>query len=178
MARVTHPAARVALSVLASVCAVAAGLLFLVTPISTGGFVDSPPHGADAMGLVVLLIASFLAVFAQLVACAALAFTGNLRGLGWAHGWHAFPVFALAGVAAMGALILWADRVGGWIIPLGLFCALFAPLLGSVMLMVCAWREPAKASQCQFMRAANPVMALSASCGLVMSALGMIAQGG
>ncbi len=173
MSIATRPGAKRALSAIASVAAVVAGLLFLITPLSIGGFTDAPPRGADAMGLVVLLIASILAALAQLAACAALALNGRLEGLGWLRGWRAFPVLALAGVAAVGALILWTDRPGIWIVPLGLYCALFAPLAASAMLIASAWREPAAVARSVFMRGANLVAALSAACGLVMGVFGL-----
>lgn len=166
------PGAKTALSALASVLAIVAALLFLVTPISTGGFIDAPPKGADAMGLVVLLIASILAVLAQLAACIALAFNGRLGGLGWLRGWRVFPVVVLAGVAALGVLVVWADKAGVWIVPLGLLCALFAPLCASIMLIAAAWQEPSP-SPGMLMRVMSPVVVLSAACGVAMSTFGI-----
>lgn len=172
MGTAMSPGAKTALSALASVLAVVAALLFLVTPISTGGFIHAPPQGADAMGLVVLLIASILAVLAQLAACIALAFNGRLDSLGWLRGWRLFPVVVLAGVAALGVLVLWADKAGVWIVPLGLLCALFAPLCASIMMIAAAWREP-RPNPGVLMRAMTTVVALSAACGLAMGAFGI-----
>lgn len=132
------------LSLVASVSAALAALMFLASMIASSGFAARPPQGADAMGLVVYLVLSVLAALLLLLATACLLAGGRLDGIGLRPAWLSLPFTALLGAAAVGALLIWAEgpAARGWVAMLGTGAGGIAPILACMLAAVAAWSEP------------------------------------
>jgi hypothetical protein len=128
-------------SLFASGAGLLATLLFLLTFLVCGAFMAKPPQGANAMGLVIPLMASGLAAALLLVAGWTLTLTGRLVWLGPNAGWISTAVLAGVGGAAFGVLLTWASRHEAWIPPAGIFLGGIAPVLAGTLLWRLAWRD-------------------------------------
>lgn len=133
-------------SLLASGSSALATLLFLLAFLSTGGFMARPPQGANAMGLVIPLMASGLAAVLLLLAGWVLAMNGRLAWIGPHAGWIASAVLAGIAGGAFGVFLTWVSRNGAWIAPAGIFLGGIAPVLAGILLWRLAWRDPAVAT--------------------------------
>ena len=155
-------------SLLASAAAVLAGLLFLASLLMSGAFAGRVPGGADAMGLVVPMFGSIGAAVLLLFATLLLGVNGRLAWVGGHAGWVAGSVVLDVGIAAVGVLIAWMERMGGWVFPIGLFCGGLAPMVAVVLLMASAWRDPATLQAAAWTRPAAGVLLMSALGGLAL----------
>ena len=143
MALITHPGARMVLSLLATAAAVLAGLLLLANLLMSGAYAGRVPTGADAMGLVVPLALAAVAALLLPAAAGLLLANGRLAWLGGLGGWKVLVLMLGVGVAAGAVLIAWMERLGAWVMPLGLFCGVVAPLAAIALLLASAWRDGA-----------------------------------
>lgn len=164
------------ISALASVAAVVAGLLFLASLLMSGAFAGRVPAGADAMGLVVPLFASIAAALLLLVATWLLAANGRLAWIGAHAGWIASAVVFAVGAAAVAVLIAWMERMGAWVLPLGLYCGGVAPLLAVILLLRCAWHTPAQLLAASWPKLMAAPLLLSVLCAIGLALVGAVHQ--
>jgi hypothetical protein len=172
MALITHPGARMVLSLLATAAAVLAGLLLLANLLMSGAYAGRVPTGADAMGLVVPLALAAVAALLLPIAAGLLLANGRLAWLGGLGGWKVLVLMLGVGVAAGAVLIAWMERLGAWVMPLGLFCGVVAPLAAIALLLASAWRDGAVLQGAGWTRAAMLAITASALCGLALAAWG------
>lgn len=162
------------LSLLASAAGVLAGLLFLASFLMSGAFAGNVPTGSNAVGLVVPLFCSIGAGLLLMVAAWSLLGSGRLAWIGGRTGWTATLVAFGVGASAVGVLLAWMERMGGWVAPLGWFCGGLAPLLAIVLVLRCAWHTPEQLDAAQWPKLLAAPLILAALCGLGLAILGAI----
>lgn len=160
------------LSLLATAAAVLAGLLLLANLLMSGAYAGRVPGGADAMGLVVPLALAAVAALLLPIAAGLLLANGRLAWLGGHGGWKVMVVMLGVGIAAGAVLIAWMERLGAWVMPLGLFCGALAPALAIGLLVAGAWRDGTALQGAGWTRAAMLAITASALCGLALAAWG------
>lgn len=119
-------------SFLVTALAAIAALLCVLVLLGTKGYTMRVPQGADAMGLVVPLVAAILAGLALVVATVIALGDGRLAWIAPAGAGVAGRAVAIAigiACAVVGAMIVWASSRGWWVVPLGLAGGGVAPLL-------------------------------------------------
>lgn len=160
------------LSLLATAAAALAGLLLLANLLMSGAYGGRVPTGADAMGLIVPLVLAGVAALLLPAAAGLLLANGRLAWLGAFGGWKVMAVMLGVGIAAGAVLIAWMERLGGWVMPLGLFCGALAPALAIGLLVASAWRDSAAWPTQAWPKFAAAVLLASALCGLGLAAWG------
>lgn len=163
-----------ALSALATLMAAAAAVLALAVPLSTGLFTDRPPSGADAMGMVVLVIAAILAALLMLAASVCLLVAGRLAWIG-SRPWLGLPATFGAGIAAAVALVMWVERAGAWIVPAGIVFGAIAPLVACGLLILAAWLPPARMTALVWVGPAAKLVAAAALFAAACCLIGLFA---
>ena len=161
------------LSLLASATGVLAGLLFLASFLMSGAFAGEMPTGSNAVGLVVPLFCSIGAGLLLLVAVWSLLGNGRLDWVGGRVGWTATIVAFGVGASAVGVLLAWMERMGGWVIPLGWYCGALAPLLAVLLVLRCAWQTPDQLQAAQWPKLLAAPLLLAALCALGLAVLGL-----
>lgn len=167
------------LSGIASLAAALATLGFLAGLLSSGFFADRPPQGANAMGIMVILLFVLIAALLLLVAHACLLAGGRLDGLIAGTGWASMAVSLLLGIAAVGALLLWVDcpAARGWIVPVGVYAGGIAPLLACLLALVAAWSGPDCFRGAGWLPLLHGALLLGAAGGLWMLLFGLFGPG-
>lgn len=159
---------RMVVSLLASTAAVLAALLFLASLLMSGAFAGRVPAGSDAMGLVVPMFGSIGAAVLLLGAVVLLALNGRLAWIGAHAGWIASGLSLGVGLAAIGVLIAWMERMGAWVFPLGLFCGGLAPMVAVGLVLASAWRDGTAMQAAAWTRPAAGVLLVATLCAVVL----------
>ena len=176
MALITAPGVRMILSLLAAAAAVLAGLLLLGNLLMSGAYAGRVPMGADAMGLVVPLFCAIAAALLLLAATGLLLANGGLDWLGARGGWRTMLVMLGVGFAAAAVLVAWMERMGAWVMPLGLFFGVLAPLSAVALLLASAWRDGAVMQAATWPKMVAGLLVLAALGGAVLLAWGLVLQ--
>jgi hypothetical protein len=161
-------------SLLISILTVPALLLLLLNVAATQGYTGRVPGGSDAMGLALPFFLSIIGSIALLLAAWICAARGGLSWIGPA-GVAAAAATAVSigvGLAATGVLIAWMERMGSWVVPVGLFCGAFGPLCLGAVLLAGAWAAPATLASSVVPRIAGAALVLVALCGYGMGLFG------
>lgn len=172
MALNAHPGVRMFLSLLATAAAALAALLLLANLLMSGAYAGRVPGGDAAMGLVVPVFCAIAAVTLLLVATGLLIANGRLDWLGARGGWTAILVMLGVGIAAVAVLIAWMERMGPWVMPLGLFSGGIAPAFAVVLLIASAWRDGSAMQEAGWTRIGLIVLVASALCGMAIGLWG------
>lgn len=159
---------RLLLAIIATLLILPSVLLFLFTAIGIDFYTKASPGGDAAMGsalLMFILLIAAAALFLASILCAIKGgfswigpggFIGVLAGLG---------VTAGVALAGLGVYVAWMERMGSWVVPVGVLTGLLAPIALAVFLLVCLWGPPASNNGLSALR----VLGLS---------LGVVALGG
>lgn len=119
--------------------------LFALTAtfLMVGAYASDVPGGEGAMGLVVPLALSIVGAVLLLGATGLTLLADRLAWLGPRPGavamWVAFGV----GAAAVSILIAWMQRLGAWVLPVGIFVGGIAPWIAGCLLLTSLWAPQA-----------------------------------
>ena len=164
------------LSLLATFATTIAALLLLANLLMSSAYAGRVPSGDAAMGLVVPFFCAVIAAILLLVATGLLMANGRLGWLGARGGWTAMMVMLGVGVAAVAVLVAWMERMGAWVMPVGLFSGGVAPAFAVMLLIASAWRDSATLQGASWVRAGLIVLVASALCGVAMGLWGGVLQ--
>lgn len=136
-------------SILTAVCVVLAFFILMLNVLDTTFFTRTVPTGERAMGLIILFFAALLGGGLMLLATW---FCIAGKGLSWIHS-SSGMVIAIAtlvgvGIAAggFGAVVGWMELRGPWVVPVGIWCGVIAPIAFGAMLIACVVHPLSSAS--------------------------------
>jgi hypothetical protein len=168
------PGIRTLLSILATAAALFSGLLFLASFLMSSAFAGDVPSGSDAMGLVVPLLASVVAGLLLLLATWLVAANGRLAWAGAHAGIIGSAVMLGVAFAAVAMLVAWMERMGAWVMPVGVFCGGLAPAFAVVLLLRCAWTTPDNLQSAAWPKWLAAPLLLAALCGMGLAIWGAV----
>lgn len=167
------------LSILITMVVVPAVLAHLVNVLATEGYTGRVPGGADAMGLVLPLFVSIGGTLALIVASWLCVARGGMAWVGVSTALAAVLATVVSlgvGLAAIGTLLAWMEKMGTWVPMAGVLLGGVAPLCLGGLLLACAWMQPAALATSSMMKVVGGVIVASALCGYGMGFYGAIKQ--
>ena len=145
----------------------------------TGAFLERPPGGERAMGLIVPIVTTGIACLAMMLATLLCAGRG---GFDWISDTKLVPTLIASAVmlgvclsmaGALGAWLGWQQRWSGLVAVLGVLCGVIVPLVACGLVLVCAWKDPDRLHGLSGVRVTGWVLAAGAAVGYALGAIGL-----
>jgi plasmid stabilization system protein ParE len=145
----------------------------------TGLFLQKPPTGERAMGLIVPIFSSGIASLAMMLATFLCVGRG---GADWISSVRVVPTMVASAVmfgvclsmaGALGAWMGWQNRWSGAVAALGFVCGVMVPLAACGLMLVCAWTDPGRLAGLSGVRLVGWVLVGGAAVGYALGAIGL-----
>jgi hypothetical protein len=138
-----QPGLRMLIQFLATILTLVALFALTATFLIVGAFTARVPGGEGAVGLIVPLALSVVGALMLLGATGLTVLTDRLAWIGPRPGAMAMWVAFGVGVAAVTILLAWMQRLGGWVVPVGIVVGGIAPWIAGGLLLASLWAPQA-----------------------------------